>query len=32
MLTKEWKKLAKNRHKFMEKFFDRLNKEVEGKM
>lgn len=30
MLTKEGKKIAEARHKFMVKFFDRLNKEVEG--
>lgn len=30
MLTKEGKKIAKNRHKFMVGFFDRLNKEIEG--
>jgi uncharacterized protein len=30
MLTQEGKRIAKNRHKFMVKFFNRLNKEVEG--
>jgi len=32
MLTKEGKKLAKERHEFMVEFFDRLNKEVEGNL
>jgi len=32
MLTKEGKKLAKERHEFMVDFFDRLNKEVEGNL
>lgn len=32
ILTEEWKKIAQERHKFMELFFDRLNKEVEGEM
>ncbi len=30
MLTKEGKRLAKERHKFMDDFFERLNKEVDG--
>lgn len=30
MLTKEGKRIAEERHAFMEEFFDRLNKEVEG--
>jgi len=30
MLTKEGKRIAKGRHDFMVKFFDRLNKEVDG--
>jgi uncharacterized protein len=30
MLTSEGKRLAKNRHKFMVKFFERLGEEVEG--
>ncbi len=30
MMTKEGKKLAEERHRFMVEFFDRLNKEVEG--
>jgi len=30
MLTKEGRRIAEARHKFMVKFFDRLNKEVEG--
>jgi uncharacterized protein len=30
MLTKEGKRLAKQRHEFMTEFFERLNKEVEG--
>lgn len=30
MLTKEGKRIAKERHEFMEKFFDRLNKEAKG--
>ncbi len=30
MLTKEGKRIAKKRHKFMVEFFDRLNKEVDG--
>ncbi|MCK5043647.1 HD domain-containing protein [Candidatus Pacearchaeota archaeon] len=32
MLTKEGKKIAKGRHKYMVKFFDRVNKEVRGKL
>ena len=32
MLTKEGKKIAKERHKIMADFFRRLNKEVEGKV
>lgn len=32
MLTKEGKKMAEERHDFMEEFFDRLNKEVEGNL
>lgn len=32
MLTKEGKRIAEERHKFMEDFFKRLNKEVEGKI
>ncbi|MFP4403824.1 MAG: HD domain-containing protein [Nanoarchaeota archaeon] len=30
MLTKEGKRIAKSRDKFMKEFFDRLNKEVDG--
>lgn len=30
MLTEEGKRIAEERHAFMEEFFDRLNKEVEG--
>jgi len=30
MLTKEGKRIAEKRHKFMEEFFERLNKEVDG--
>jgi len=32
MLTDEGKRIAEERHRFMEEFFDRLNKEVEGKL
>jgi len=32
MLTKEGKRIAEERHAFMEDFFDRLNKEVEGNL
>lgn len=32
MLTKEGKRLAENRHRFMVDFFDRLNKEVDGSL
>ena len=32
MFTKEGKRIAKERHKFMVNFFDRLNKEVDGKL
>jgi uncharacterized protein len=32
MLTKEWKRLAQERHEFMLLFFDRLNKEVDGEL
>lgn len=32
MLTKRGKRMAKDRHKFMETFFNRINKEVEGKI
>jgi len=32
MLTKEGKKLAKERHNFMVEFFARFNKEIEGKL
>lgn len=32
MLTREGKKLASKRHKFMVEFFTRLNKETEGKL
>ncbi len=32
MFTKEGKRIAKERHKFMEKFFERLNKEVDGEI
>jgi len=32
MLTKEGKRLAEQRHKFMNEFFERLNNEVEGKL
>jgi uncharacterized protein len=32
MLTSEGKKLARERHEFMVEFFDRLNKEIEGKL
>jgi uncharacterized protein len=32
MFTKEGKRIAKERHKFMVNFFNRLNKEVEGKL
>jgi len=32
MLTKEGKKIAEERHKFMIEFFDRLNKEIEGEL
>ena len=32
MLTKEGKRLAKERHKFMMDFFNRLNKEVNGEL
>ncbi|HOB89983.1 MAG TPA: HD domain-containing protein [Candidatus Colwellbacteria bacterium] len=32
MFTDEGKKIAKERHRFMKMFFDRLNKEVDGKM
>ena len=32
MLTKEGKKIAKERHNFMKSFFDRLNNEVDGKI
>jgi uncharacterized protein len=30
MLTKEGKRIAEERHCYMERFFDRLNKEIEG--
>ena len=30
MLTEEGKRLAEERHHYMEEFFDRLNREVEG--
>ncbi|MDP2741538.1 MAG: HD domain-containing protein [bacterium] len=32
MLTAEGKRIAEERHKFMEHFFDRLNKEVDGEI
>lgn len=32
MFTKEWKRIAKWRHDFMVKFFDRLNMEVDGEL
>lgn len=32
MYTKEGKKLSKERHKFMEKFFFQIDKEIEGKL
>lgn len=32
MLTNEGKRIAEGRHKFMEEFFDRLNKEVAGEL
>lgn len=32
ILTKEGKRIAKERHDFMVQFFDRLNKEVEGEL
>jgi len=32
ILTKEGKRIARERHDFMIKFFDRLNKEVEGEL
>jgi len=32
MLTRQGKKIAEERHKFMVQFFDRLNKEVEGEL
>ena len=32
MLTEEGKRIAEERHAFMEEFFDRLNKEVEGNL
>ena len=32
MLTEEGNRMAKERHAFMEEFFDRLNKEVEGNL
>ena len=32
MLTKEGKRIAKERHNFMVEFFDRLNKEVDGEL
>lgn len=32
MFTKEGKKIARERHKFMVDFFERLNKEVDGKL
>ncbi len=32
MLTQEGKRIAEERHKFMEEFFERLNKEVEGEL
>lgn len=32
MLTDEGKRIAEERHKFMEIFFDRLNKEVDGEL
>lgn len=32
MLTEEGKKIAEERHRFMEQFFQRLNDEVEGRM
>ncbi len=30
MLTEEGKRIAEERHAFMEEFFDRLNKEING--
>ncbi len=32
MLTREGKRIAEERHKFMIDFFDRLNKEIDGKL
>ena len=32
MLTKEGRRIAEERHNFMEKFFERLNKEVDGEL
>jgi len=32
MFTKEGKRIARERHKFMVNFFNRLNKEVDGKL
>jgi uncharacterized protein len=32
MLTKEGKRMAEERHKFMEEFFERLNNEVVGEL
>ena len=32
MLTEEGKRLAEERHHFMEEFFDRINKEIEGEL
>ena len=32
MLTSEGKNIARHRHKYMEKFFEELNKEVDGKL
>lgn len=32
MFTKEGKRIAQERHKFMEEFFERLNREVEGEI
>lgn len=32
LYTKEGKRIAKERHEFMKEFFDRLNKETEGKI
>jgi len=32
MLTEEGKRLAEERHHYMEEFFNRLNREVEGEL